>query len=150
MQWPALLHLLFTEYRGPRPHVLVIHLGGNDLGLVSGRALVLQVLADLQVIRQRWPGTRIIWSAIVPRFEWRHAWDPRAMHKARRNANREIGRALQRGLGLYLPHPDIGLGYPELYRTDGVHLSEAGLDRFLHNIQQGLAKELGLEVGASA
>lgn len=37
------------------PQVLVIHLGGNDLGLVKGKELVLKVIEDLQVIRDRWP-----------------------------------------------------------------------------------------------
>lgn len=117
--------------------------------MVNGRALVLQVLADLQLISQWWPDTVVMWSTIVLHFEWRHAWDPRAMNKVRRNANHEIGRALGRVLGTYLPHPGIGLCHPDLYRGDGVHLLEIGLDMFLRDIQQGLAKVLGLHVGAS-
>lgn len=81
---------------------MVIHLGGNDLGLLSGKALVMQVLEDLQVIHRHWESIRVIWSTIVPRYD---AWDPKALNKAQCNANREIGRELQWGLRLYLPHP---------------------------------------------
>lgn len=43
MQWPGLLPL-FRDYTGPVPGILVIHLGGNDLGFVKGKALVFQAL----------------------------------------------------------------------------------------------------------
>lgn len=51
LQWPGLLSLLFTEHKGPVPDVLVIHLGRTDLGLVGGKALVMQVFEDLLLIR---------------------------------------------------------------------------------------------------
>lgn len=150
MQWPALLPLLFQSYGGSPPDILLVHLGGNDLGLVQGRALVLQVVEDLQVIKAKWPGTWVIWSAIVPRLSWRNALEPRVMNKARKNANREIKRALLGGLGQYLPHPELRLERPDLYRSDGVHLADEGLDIFIQDLQQGLRHSLGLQVGANA
>lgn len=51
LQWPGLLPLLLNEHAAPRPQVLLIHLGGNNLGLIKGKAQVLQVIEDLQVIR---------------------------------------------------------------------------------------------------
>ncbi|KAL8202986.1 UNVERIFIED_CONTAM: hypothetical protein K2H54_034715 [Gekko kuhli] len=67
LQWAGLLRLLFQEWDGPPPDVLMVHLGGNDLGLIKGKALVLQAGEDLRYIRSCWPGTVVVWSAIVPR-----------------------------------------------------------------------------------
>lgn len=147
MQWSGLLPLLFEEYKGPVPQVLMIHLGGNDLGLVKGKALVLQVTDDLHLISQRWPGVVIVWSAMIPRRAWGGASNVCAMDRARRGANREIRRVLQEGLGLYVPHPKIRMRYAKslhLYRDDGVHLSEEGTDIFLSDLQQGLRAALGI------
>lgn len=53
MQWPGSLLFLFNEYRGLLLQVLVIHLGGNNLGLVKGKVLVVQVIEDLKAICAR-------------------------------------------------------------------------------------------------
>lgn len=37
MRWPALLPLLLEERRVPPLQVLLVHLGGNDLGLIKGK-----------------------------------------------------------------------------------------------------------------
>ncbi|XP_062977949.1 zinc finger protein 91-like [Elgaria multicarinata webbii] len=54
MRWERLLPTLFhdTSAAAP-PQVLIIHLGGNDLGLLKGKALILQAIADFKIIRQR-------------------------------------------------------------------------------------------------
>lgn len=126
------------------PDILVIHLGGNDLGLIQGKALVMQVLQDLLLIKSRWPGVKILWSAIIPWKTWHYAIDPKAMKGVRRNANREIRRALLGGLGQIIEQPELMADKPDLYRRDGVHFSEVGMDIFLRDIQQGLPLSLGL------
>lgn len=70
------------------------------------------------------------------------------MDKACINGNRETKRAWNAGLGQFLLHSEIGLDKPELYRDDGVHLSEKGLDVFLQDLQQGLQEGFGLLVKA--
>lgn len=49
----------------PLPHLLIIHLGANHLSLIKGKDLVMQVKADLELVRSRWPGALIGWSAIL-------------------------------------------------------------------------------------
>lgn len=67
LRWSGgLLPLLLEGRTGPPPYMLVIHLGGDDLGLVRGKALALQAKEDLHYIQQSWPGVFIIWSAILP------------------------------------------------------------------------------------
>ncbi|XP_060111014.1 uncharacterized protein LOC132583378 [Heteronotia binoei] len=99
LQWPGLLPLLFKGRAGPPPQVLMVHLGGNDLGLLKGKALVWQARDDFQCIRERWPETIIVWSAMLPRQVWRYALDPAAIERARYKANKEIKKLLERGLG---------------------------------------------------
>lgn len=73
MQWPGLLPLLFRELKGPKSHVIVVHLGGNDLGLVKGKALIIQAKEDFAEIQRQWPGVLIVWLAMVPRRVWKNA-----------------------------------------------------------------------------
>ncbi|XP_054850226.1 uncharacterized protein LOC129339666 [Eublepharis macularius] len=138
LRWPALLPLLFRGRKGPPPHILVLHLGGNDLGLVQGKALSLQATVDLREISRRWPGVLIFWSEMLQRRVWREASDPRAIEGARRKANRAMKKPLGEGLGIYLPHPRIKAEFAHLYRDDGVHLSPEGNEIFLDDLRQGL------------
>lgn len=73
--------------------------------------------------------------------------NPELLEKALRNANWEIKRVLEAGLGYYILHPEIRTCEPELYRDDGVTLSERGKDIFLNDLQQGLREDLGPPVG---
>lgn len=43
--------MLFRDYRGTKPQLLLIDLGGNDLGLIRGKALVVQVIEDWKMIK---------------------------------------------------------------------------------------------------
>ncbi|XP_054825929.1 uncharacterized protein LOC129323422 [Eublepharis macularius] len=77
LRWPGLLPLLFRGRKGPPPHIVVIHLGGNDLGLVQGKALSMQVAEDLEYISSRWPSVLIVWSEMLQRRVWWEAFDTR-------------------------------------------------------------------------
>lgn len=78
----GLLLLLLKDYWCPALHILVLHVGGNDLGLVKGKDLVIQVKKDLRVIKEQWLGVCILQSAIIPRLSWKGAWCPGAMERA--------------------------------------------------------------------
>ncbi|XP_062994184.1 uncharacterized protein LOC134406607 [Elgaria multicarinata webbii] len=141
MRWERLLPTLFQAAASP-PQVLIIHLGGNDLGLLKGKALILQAIADFKIIRQRWPGVVIIWSCILPRFAWRSG-EIKPMERACRRVNGEIFRDLIKHGDVSIMHPAITLARRELYRQDGVHLSDIGNDLFLYDLQRGLQGVLG-------
>ncbi|XP_062982762.1 uncharacterized protein LOC134398982 isoform X1 [Elgaria multicarinata webbii] len=141
MRWERLLPTLFQAAASP-PQVLIIHLGGNDLGFLKGKALILQAIADFKVIRQRWPGIVITWSCILPRFAWRSS-EIKPLERARRRVNGEIFRDLIKHGDVSIRHPLITLARRELYRQDGVHLSDIGNDLILHDLQRGLKGVLG-------
>ncbi|XP_061489540.1 uncharacterized protein LOC133387851 isoform X2 [Rhineura floridana] len=139
MRWDGLLPALFQPaVELVVPQVLVIHLGGNDLGLLKGKALIEQACGDLRAIARRWPGVHLVWSDILPRRKWNCTGDPRGMDRARKKVNRQIQRALCDLGGSVIHHPEVGHDRLELFRPDGIHLTDMGNDIFLGDLQRGL------------
>ncbi|KAJ7327298.1 hypothetical protein JRQ81_017057, partial [Phrynocephalus forsythii] len=124
------------------PAVLLIHLVGNDLAKRPGKALILQVIADLCLLKHCFPDMMLIWSEIVPQMFWRDARHPGKVDCARRGVNREVYRAILNELGHVIKHPQLQYCKPELFRQDGVHLSPTGLDIFLADFQGDLSAML--------
>ena len=63
LRWGGLCCTLF--YAGnvvSSPQVLLLHLGGNDLGLLTGKALIMQARFDFERIWEVWPWPWIVWS----------------------------------------------------------------------------------------
>lgn len=136
-QWGLLHGLLPLRYQGssePPPHILLVHSGGNDLGQVKGKALIWQTRNDVQVIHECWTDNLIVWSAILPCKVWQGVSDPMNIDRAHRKTNKEIGRAIEAGLGLCLGYPNIQFHCPDLYQQDRVHLSLHGNELFLQGI----------------
>ncbi|XP_062981479.1 zinc finger protein 318-like [Elgaria multicarinata webbii] len=139
MMWGRLLDTLFhSGVVCAPPQLLVLHLGGNDMGVVKGKALIVQVQEDFKVIWSQWPDTCIIWSNILPRRQWREGGDVRCLNRAVKKVNREIRLTLKDQQGSVIFHPAILPSREELYRADGVHLSNEGNDIFLQDLQVGL------------
>ncbi|XP_067323907.1 uncharacterized protein [Anolis sagrei] len=146
LRWDGLVPMLLYG-DCPAPDILLIHLGGNDLGLLKGKALYLHARTDLLKIWERWPHTHIIWSAVIPRLKWPGGGDVRKLEKARKRVNRAIRVILTRANGSYIAHDQITHDNNSLYRADGVHLSDSGIDIFLANIQAAIRDKLGELVG---
>ncbi|XP_072849321.2 uncharacterized protein LOC140705452 [Pogona vitticeps] len=151
MQWLQLGRL--TAFGSTPPDVLVVHLGGNDLPRVPGKALILDILREFNRLHVLYPTLRIVWSTIIPRLSCRGAWSISKINKARRQVNREVCRGISyNGLGSVINHHRIQISKLEYFREDGVHLSEAGLDVFLDDLRGGLLVELemlGVHMGHS-
>lgn len=81
-----------------------VTLGGNSLRLMKGKALVIQVKADLAEILSRWPGVQVVFSAILPCIVWHSLGNTRCLDKAHRNTNCQLQNAVEDGLHLFLMH----------------------------------------------
>ncbi|XP_067322976.1 uncharacterized protein [Anolis sagrei] len=147
LRWDGLCPLLFNAGSVLPPDVLVIHLGGNDLGLLTGKALFLQARADIRKIWWTWPGVHIVWSAIIPRRRWLGGGDVGRLEKARKRVNRAMRVFMIHQRGHFLSHPNITRDDERLYRSDGIHLSELGNQLFLQNLQEGIRRVLEELVG---
>ena len=144
MGWPPLLVIPFWYGFLPAAGSAVTP-RGNDLGLLKGKALIIQAQADIEHIWKCWPDTWIVWSNMLPRRNWREGRDVTGLNRAVKKVNRELRLFLQYRQGWVIPHPDIVISRPELYRADGIHLSDVGSDIFLRVLQVGLLPWVGEE-----
>ena len=123
------------SYEDP-PQFLVLHCGGNDLGIESCYKVRTALVGALRELHQTLPGTRLIWSQMLPRLGWRNERHHAALERTRlRVNNRVASEAIQLGGG-YVRYPDL-VEDPGLF-IDDVHLSHIGNELFLYRLQQGL------------
>ncbi|XP_047668405.1 uncharacterized protein si:dkeyp-121d4.3 isoform X3 [Tachysurus fulvidraco] len=142
MIWQQLLpQLLQLKDNWPKPDVILIHLGGNDLGKMTPETFVLAVKNDLVSLKSIFPECHLVWSDILPRKSWRHSNDSTAVNNMRQAINKTIRGIMAELGGSSLTHdnimPKVDSG---LYRPDGVHLSGKGIDTFNLNMQDFLEK----------
>ncbi|CAH2295909.1 Hypothetical predicted protein, partial [Pelobates cultripes] len=112
---------------GPVPDVVVVHGGGNDLGLIPQRELLWRMKRDMDRLRELVPGVVVVWSEMVPRFTWRHTRDPAAVARCRGKVNRTMAVFVSRMGGVVVRHRELEGMLPGYFRRDGVHLSDIGL-----------------------
>ncbi|KAE8586426.1 hypothetical protein XENTR_v10021666 [Xenopus tropicalis] len=124
------------EQRGP-PDVLLLHLGGNDVGKIPMKNIIERMKKDLKKVWDRAPKLILIWSQIVPRLVWREARELKALDKVRSKINTTMAKFVKRKGGISVRHKMIE-GEQMYYRQDGVHLNEVGLDIFNFGLREGV------------
>ena len=94
MHWDQLF-LVVTKALGhlPFPDVVVIHLGGNDLTSKGRRQLLQTMRDDLMKVADLVRPAEVIWSEMVPRFEWRGVESHAAIEGSRRRLNFAMKKA---------------------------------------------------------
>ncbi|CAH2286143.1 Hypothetical predicted protein [Pelobates cultripes] len=128
----------------PYPEVVIVHLGGNDIGSTKSVNLIKEIKSDLVCITQIFPDVRFIWSEIIPR----HCWLKVSFLKPLERVRRKVSRALEKflptlGMTSYR-HRDIEGNCAGFYRSDEIHLSDIGLDIFNLGIQSMLEMAMGV------
>lgn len=122
--------------QAPAPDILVIHAGGNDLRSLKLLQLVNVIRADIDSWLARWPGLKVIWSNIINRY----ADSVRGVERSRKKVNKAIEKFVLSKGGSVVSHEDIDFKYARLYRADGEHLSDAGLDVFNKSLKDVLQR----------
>ncbi|XP_053167273.1 uncharacterized protein LOC128351611 [Hemicordylus capensis] len=141
MLWSQLLPAIRDHLaKYPEPDIIVIHLGENDLGRRTGLSIIQQASSDLAILQGWIPGVRILWVNWLQCRVWRGVQNVLGIEKARRKSSAAIGKLARAAGGEVLRQPGLSARFPELFRPDGVHLSEVGCDLYLSNIRKGLAK----------
>lgn len=117
------------------PDLIVIHVGGNDIGqspLNNTEILAISTLSEIQAMTN----AKLVWSQILPRLVYRNEQNHTKLNKARRRFNTTLARyCIQMG-GAYIRHPQI-IEKAYLFR-DHVHLSEIGNDMFINNLKHAI------------
>ncbi|XP_053555368.1 mucin-17-like isoform X1 [Bombina bombina] len=139
MCWPQLAGTISEALvRWGKPHIIILHLGGNDVGAIPVLQLIKVMQADIGWLRVRIPGVMIGWSHIIPRLHWRHMSAHTAAYRVRKKINASVAKTVTGSGGFVVRHEAISADRTELYRRDKVHLSDVGLDLFIGDIQRAL------------
>lgn len=120
------------------PDVVVIHAGGNDLGIRCARELIRDIKFDLLRLQSFFPDTIFIWSDIVARTAWRFARSVAGLNRARIKVNKAAAKFFVRNGGLAVRHRDLEEETWRFLRADGVHLNAIGLDLWQLALQDGV------------
>ncbi|XP_040190111.1 uncharacterized protein LOC120921660 [Rana temporaria] len=132
MRWRALKPFLGEAAdHCPTPFGIIIHLGGNDVGRKSNLGLISWIKEDLRWLSEYYPDTILIFSSIV----LRPCWSQGAKWRGRR-INNVLQRFLWREKGCMYHNYSLEGEQLDLFRDDGVHLSNEGNCIFVSNLRQ--------------
>lgn len=126
----------------PIPDVLVIHAGGNDMIPAGRRGVKEALFSTFSAIRNMLPDTTIFWSEVIPRQVWANRAPVKAVNKSVRRLNQSVSEILKGSRIRPIRHKLIQVERAEMYAPDGVHLSNAGMELFIHAILGALVAEL--------
>lgn len=139
MTWAGVLPEFHRFARLDRPpDVLVLHVGGNDLGVRPFRELIRDIKFDMLRLWSSFPGMVTVWSDIVPRSVWREARSVDRVNKARIKVNRAVGGFMARNGAMVVRHRDLEAGTGGFWRADGVHLNAVGIDLWTLGLQEAI------------
>ncbi|KAM3929169.1 uncharacterized protein RB166_006958 [Leptodactylus fuscus] len=124
------------------PDILLVHLGGNDLGVRPFRQLITDIKFDFLRLWALFPNMVTIWSDIVPRKVWKGARSVVKLNKARIKVNRAIGSFMAKNGGVVVRHTDLESGEGSFWRSDGIHLNAVGIDIWGLGLQAGIETAL--------
>lgn len=127
------------------PHIIIVHVGGNDIGQTQVGILRNQLKNLFSWLADLIPGALLVWSQILPRRTWRYSDNNDALDKARCRINSSVGSFVTKSGGGYIRYPDIKANNRFL-KVDGVHLTPLGNNILLNTIQGAL--EVFLSRGA--
>ena len=122
------------------PKLIIIHLGGNDLTLLTTVQIKRCIREEVRYLREAFSETVIVWIDILPRRVWRGAVDGSNVVDRKRNRLNRIGRQIVRASGkhdIVVPDIDVESGF---FLDDGVHLNFVGLEFYLDYVKDIIVK----------
>lgn len=140
MHWEQLLtELQLNMMFNPRPAMLILSLGGNDLVDIKQAKLMKKIKKDIKYIASIFPNAYIVWSDILPRKAWRDSNESLVKTNQKRKRINRAGRQVADQLpnGKYIIH-EIETETNGLFLEDGVHLTPVGNDIFLNTFQEAV------------
>lgn len=124
------------------PAVLLIHAGGNDLCSTSVLELITIIRSDMDRFPAFFQDVVLVWSEVVPRVIWGGARNHKAIERSCRLLNMRVSRHVRINGGVVVRHSQLEGNNRELMRSDGVHLTDIGLDIFLSGLQDAIERAL--------
>jgi hypothetical protein len=88
LKWQDLVpRLVFLSNLESPPSVLVIHCGGNSIDQTPLFDLRAEIHFSLNQIKVMFPETKLVWSQILPRSNWRYSENMKALNHAAKRIN---------------------------------------------------------------
>ena len=122
----------------PPPAMLLIQLGSNDLTSIKSFDLISDIVRDILRIKLLLSNTKVVLSNVLMRRYWHGADDGTAVERARKRVNCAVKKELIPEGFCVIRHLNIRAREKNLHRYDSTHLSDAGNDIYLNNIQGAL------------
>ncbi|XP_004910606.2 uncharacterized protein LOC101731247 [Xenopus tropicalis] len=120
------------------PNLVLIHLGGNDLGKFKAIELIRAIRKDLALAHFHLPGILFLWSEMVSRRVWTLTKEKKPLERCRKKVNFAIAKFMKSLNMLSYRHIDLEGGGDGLYGMDNVHLSKIGYDIFNMGLQNAI------------
>ena len=120
---PRISYLLQFENT---PDILVIHCGGNSIGQIPLHHLRRQIRETILQLEKILPSTKLIWSQILPRYNWRYSENAKAMNFAAARLNNYAAWLICQLGGHYIKYTELWWDAHGIFSNDGVHLSDFG------------------------
>ena len=137
MHWEQFTHkmqlkVLFSE----PPKVIFIHLGGNDIELLTVCRIMNKIKSGFRYMRAAFPDCQLVWVDILPRLVWASG-SPEDCKRRRLNRH---GRLVASSLKGHQVGVEIDNTTPGFFRPDGIHLSQVGLEMMLDNLRDAVIR----------
>ena len=129
----SLLHSMINCFE--LPYAVLIHCGGNDTGIEPCGKLLFDMKFMFFVISQMFPGSKIMFSNILPKLSWRHSENLKPMNDTWKRLNRGLKSYLKKIRYYTIVYANFEDKHPSLFDNDGIHLSFIGNDIFMHAMQ---------------
>ncbi|XP_054870985.1 uncharacterized protein LOC129350063 [Amphiprion ocellaris] len=141
LRWNGVIPRFYAELaQQTPPDVLVVHAGGNDLGLVSPAEHAANIEADLVHLHKAFPSMAIVFSAINERKAWRYG-KPVKINADRKMVNRYLKKAAGSFGGRVVEHHSLR-HFEKVFLPDGVHFNKRGNRIFLTKIRNDVREIL--------
>ena len=119
MRWKELIPS-FDEYllSRPRPQIVLIQLGSNDLAILKSKELIELIRLDVLRLQVLFPELILIWSEILPRRYWHFADNQVLLCNTWKRTNTAVKSICKSniGKGFTIRHPNILSKERSLYR----------------------------------
>ena len=115
---------------------LLFQIGGNDVGAFPETEWVRALEEGVSFAGARFPGLRLIWSDMFPRFSWWYK-TPEACAAHRARLQRKARGVIYASGGWVFRHTSV---LANMIRADGVHLTNAGNRAFLRDLEEAFRR----------
>lgn len=95
------------SYDWPLSNILIIHLGGNDIGKRKTLDLIFYMCTTIQQFKALSPSTDIVFSTIIPRLVWINFAMLKPFEEIPKQINRMLEKCMSLGYVFTFCHRDL-------------------------------------------